>query len=133
MSTFLLDTHSFLWTLFDSKCLSKNARELITDANNHVVISTISFWEISLKASLGKLRLEGCKPEILPEMAVRMELEVVTLQPEHAASFYQLPKLAHKDPFDRMLVWQAIQNQWIFISKDKQLPAYQAHGLRLFW
>ncbi len=131
--TYLLDTHCFLWAVFDSQRLSSTVRDLLTDTDNRVVISTVSFWEISLKSALGKLELVGCLPEELPEIALQMGLECMPLEPDHAASFYQLPRQAHKDPFDRMLVWLAIKEQWTLISKDQHLVVYQSHGLELIW
>jgi PIN domain nuclease of toxin-antitoxin system len=130
---YLLDTHSFLWTVFDTGKLSQTARNMITEPDNRILVSSISFWEISLKSALGKLELVDCTPKELPGIATQMGLECIALQPDHAASFYQLPRRIHKDPFDRMLVWLAIQEHWVLISKDQQIANYAQYGLRTVW
>jgi len=62
-----------------------------------------------------------------------MGFTTIPLTPKEAALFYQLPKLAHKDPFDRMLIWQAVANDWVLISKDSQFDAYGSSGLKTIW
>lgn len=130
---YLLDTHSFLWAVFEPKQLSQSARAFITQPENRVVVSSITFWEISLKSALGKLKLVNCLPDELPEMASQMGLELLHLEAEVAASFYRLPRQPHKDPFDRMIVWLAIQKQFILVSKDKALSTYSGYGLQTAW
>ena len=129
----LLDTHSFLWSAFEPGRLSPTARKTITDPENAVYVSAISFWEISLKMALGKLMLDKITPEQLPDTAAQMGHELLPLAPDEAASFHRLPCRGHKDPFDRMLVWQAIRRQMTLISADSALADYTAEGLRLLW
>jgi len=129
----LLDTHSFLWTLLDQKKLSLKARELITNPENSVWVSVISFWEISLKFSIGKLKLKATSPEQFPALAKKMGFSILELSDLVSSSFHQLPRLKHKDPFDRMLIWQAIQENSGFVSKDKEIKKYERLGLKLFW
>ena len=93
---YLLDTHSFLWALFEPRRLSKSARALITEPKNRVVVSSVTFWEISLKSALGQLELSNCLPDELPGAAAQMGLEVIHFEADIAASFYRLPKQAHK-------------------------------------
>jgi len=130
---YLLDTHSFLWAVFEPKKLSASARTYITQPENRVVVSSITFWEISLKSALGKLELVNCLPDELPEVASRMGLEIIALEADVAASFYKLPRQTHKDPFDRMIVWLAIKEKLTLISKDKALISYAGHGLQTTW
>ena len=130
---YLLDTHSFLWAVFEPKKLSESARTFIAQRENHVVVSSITFWEISLKSALGKLKLVDCLPDELPEVASQMGLELIQLEAEVAASFYRLPRQLHKDPFDRMIIWLAIQKQFILISKDKAFRTYAGYGLQTAW
>jgi len=129
----LLDTHVFLWAVFSPEKLSAAVRPLIQDANNSLFISTISFWEISLKYGMGKLELQGCSPENLPEVASAMQLELLHPSAEELASFHRLPRLTHKDPFDRLIIWQALQKQLQFVSKDQRLSEYQSLGLKVIW
>ncbi len=68
---YLLDTYYMLWTIADSKKLSKKAKEIITDPDNSIIVSTISFWEVSLKSSLGKLEITGFAAEDLPDACLK--------------------------------------------------------------
>jgi PIN domain nuclease of toxin-antitoxin system len=85
-----------------------------------------------LKYSLGKLTL-GCKPDDLLTVADDMGFEKLLLIPEEAALFYKLPKFSHKDPFDRMLIRQAISRDLVLISKDSQFEDYSQVGLKVVW
>ena len=130
---YLLDTHAFLWAAFSPNKLSAKARNEIRSAENQVCISIVSFWEISLKYTLGKIELNNCTPADMPDIATQMGLEIIQLSAQETASFYQLPKVAHKDPFDRMIIWQAIQQQRILVSKDVSFPEYRQFGLKVLW
>jgi PIN domain nuclease of toxin-antitoxin system len=128
-----LDTHSFLWALFDPEKLSESANKTIRDPENDILVSVVTFWEISLKYALGKLSLVECGPEDLPEAAQAMGLDILQIDPHDAASFHQLPRLVHKDPFDRLLIWQAIQNQMALVSRDPSFKEYRKFGLKVHW
>jgi PIN domain nuclease of toxin-antitoxin system len=130
---YLLDTHSFLWAVFEPKKLSKAAQNFITQPKNRIFVSGITFWEIALKSALGKLELVNCLPDVLPATAIQMGLELIDLEPDVAASFYRLPKQLHKDPFDRMTIWLAIQKRFILISKDSRFNTYFKYGLKTAW
>ena len=129
----LLDTHSFLWAAFCPETLSHRGKEAILDQGNDVLVSVITFWEISLKHALGKLELHDVTPEDLPEAARKMGLEIMPITPSDAASFGRLPREGHRDPFDRMLVWQAINQDCTLVSKDASLQVYGERGLKLLW
>jgi len=129
----LVDTHVFLWALFEPEKLSEKTRRLITDPDRAFFVSSITFWEISLKFALGKLHLENCEPEQLEGRAKEMGLEILPLAADEAASFHRLPKLSHKDPFDRMLIWQAITRKLTLVSKDRAFTDYEEHGLTVVW
>jgi PIN domain nuclease of toxin-antitoxin system len=131
--SYLLDTHAFLWAVFAPEKLGRKARSVVADGGVSVFLSPVSLWEVSLKFALGKLTLEGCAPEDLVVAAREMGLGILDFGPEEAASFHRLPRMAHKDPFDRMLVWQAIRCGLTLISKDGALPEYRALGLKTLW
>jgi len=133
MSAYLLDTHSFLWSVFEPGKLSRSAHAELAHSSNPVYVSSVTFWEISLKVGIGKLTLTDCLPDELPGIADRLEYLPLPLEPDEAASFYRLPRYTHKDPFDRMLIWQAIQRKLILISKDGAFDEYRPIGLRTFW
>lgn len=131
--TYLLDTHTFLWTAAKSKRLPQKTRTTIQDSGNTVFISTISFWEIATKFRRGRLDLGGLEPIEFVDKASQMEIEIIHLEPEEAATVNQLTEDTHFDPFDRMLIWQAIQRNLILISSDRAFNRFEKDGLRLLW
>jgi len=130
---YLLDTHTFLWSLFDPKKLSKSASQAIISQENDVYVSVVSIWEISLKYAIGKLKLYGVDPDEILDYAGQMDIVILPINPSEAASFYKLPRLEHKDPFDRLMIWQAIQRKIILISKDRSFKDYHEFGLKIYW
>lgn len=130
---YLLDTHSFLWALFEDEKLTKKIKEIILNPDNEIYVSIVSFWEISLKYSIGKLSLRGISPEDLPEKAREFGIEVLQITRKEASTFHKLPKTGHKDPFDRMLIWQPINTGATLISKDKGIKRYESYGLSILW
>lgn len=130
----LLDTHALLWSIIEPDRLSPEARSAITDPASQVVVSAVSFWEISIKTALGKLRLEEVTPEQLVDFAQQQGFELLPLDPRLAASFSRLPVAPqHRDPFDRMLVWQAISLGYTLVSRDRKIAATPQVGLRVLW
>lgn len=127
----LLDTHYVLWSLFDTKKLRSQERGYFLDLDNTILVSVVSLWEIALKYQIGKVHLKKIQPDSLPSVITQSGFTIIGLADNEASSFYQLPKTDHRDPFDRMLIWQAIQNNWWFLSQDRQIKEYQKQGLRL--
>src|SRR5579862_9101554 len=108
---YLLDTHSFIWSITDSKKLSEKITKVIENSENEVLVSVITFWEMSIKRSVGTLDMGKMSPEDFIKLAGNAQFTIVGLTPKDAATSCQLPwKKAHRDPFDRMLVWKAIKN-----------------------
>ena len=130
---YLLDTHTFLWSLFESERLSEKAKSAMLDGENEICVSTVTFWEISLKFSIGKLSLSNVVPDELPAYCRESGFEIVSFDETVASSFYLLPRVEHFDPFDRLLIWQAIRGEMIIISKDKKFKEYLPYGLRYLW
>ena len=120
-----------LWTIADSKKISKKVKEVITDPDNSIIVSAISFWEVSLKSSLGKLEITGFALEDLPKACLKMGFEIVALSAEDSSTYHKLKAVHHKDPFDRMLIWQAIQNNYTMISVDGNVNKYVSEGLKI--
>jgi PIN domain nuclease of toxin-antitoxin system len=129
----LLDTHTFLWAAMRPEQLSHEAQAVILEVTNNIHVSVVTFWEVSLKFALGKIELRGISPEDLPDASVQMGFVNLELSQEDAAAFHQLPRFQHKDPFDRMLVWQAIRQNLMLVSKDAAFQQYRAHGLQVLW
>ena len=127
--SFLLDTHYLLWAISDPYQISKNIKNIITNPENRVFVSTISFWEVSLKTGLGKLEISGFSPENLPSLCTKIGFEIIELTPDDSSTYHELNANHHKDPFDRMLIWQAIRNNLILISSDVNILRYKSEGL----
>lgn len=130
---YLLDTHAFLWALFTPDKLSREITQAIQSHDNNINVSVITFWEISLKYSIGKIDLSGVTPDDLPDFAYKTGFEILQVKPDEVATFYKLPRLGNKDPFDRLLIWQAIQQKRILISKDNSFAEYKKYGLQMHW
>ncbi len=129
--TYLLDTHYMLWAVADTKRISKKIKEIITNPDNKIVVSAISFWEVSLKRSLGKLEIDGFLPEQFPDACLSMGFVLEPLSHEDSSTYHTLTANYHKDPFDRMLIWQAIRNNFTLISVDGNVKKYASEGLQV--
>lgn len=131
---YLIDTHVFLWSLLDTKKIKSKVLKILEDRKNTVYISPISFWEIAIKHQTKKLDLQGINVLQLPHIAEQYDFTLLTPQTYDYVSISQIPlKENHHDPFDRMLIQQAIRNDLILISKDEKFQQYQENGLQLMW
>lgn len=130
----LLDTHALLWSLIEPGRLSATARTRIEDPHAQVAVSAVSFWEIAIKTNLGKLTVAGASPETLLEAAQQQGFDLLPLEPRLAATFSKLPlDPQHRDPFDRMLVWQAISQGYTLVSRDRKITNNTQSGLTVLW
>jgi len=130
----LLDTHTFIWTTLQTSNLSRKSKEIISNRSNEICVSTISFWEISLKTRINKFSFENIEINDFPKYARNMGFTIIDMQENEAITYYELPlKTNHKDPFDRMLIWQAITKNMTMISKDESFEQYRKDGLKLIW
>jgi len=115
----LLDTDVVIWALNRSDKLKNNILAILRDPTNELVVSVISIWEISIKQSLGKLTIPNEYLSILQHQGIR----ILTVNTTHAYAIRSLPRL-HRDPFDRMLIAQAMLEDLTIMTHDKQIPAY---------
>ncbi|MDB5153855.1 MAG: domain nuclease [Mucilaginibacter sp.] len=122
-----------LWALTDHRKLSLKVKAILEDPHHEIFVSAVTFWEISLKFALGKLDLQGLTPNELPKAVIDTGFALLPLQPQEAASYHELNADWHRDPFDRMLIQQAILNKLILLSKDKNVAQYQSTGLKVIW
>ena len=130
----LLDTCSFLWALHEPTRLSAPARKALQAPEHSVHVSVITFWEISLKAGLGNLSFKGVSPEDYPALAIKAGWAIHPLTAGLAASAGRLrARPEHRDPFDRLLIWTAINDDLVLVSGDDALPAYVSGGLNICW
>lgn len=128
---YLIDTHILLWSLFEPSKIKSSIQEILKDRNNTIYVSKISFWEISLKYSLGKIEIEGLYPEEIEKGTLKLGYEIKDIETNEVLSYYKLAKIKdHKDPFDRMLIWQSIKNKYILISRDSSFENYKDIGLK---
>ena len=119
----LLDTCTFLWIVTGDASLSAPARKLFSDPANEVFLSSVSAWEIAVKHSLGKLPLPRPPSVLVPEERQRHQIEPLALDEAAALFSAKLPEL-HKDPFDRMLVCQAMVGGLILLTPDSLITQY---------
>ncbi len=114
----LLDTHLLLWALSSPARLSKRTRQRIE--SSEVYVSAASIWEISIKSAIGKLKAD---PQKILAAIEPTGLSILAITGEHAARVARLPSL-HKDPFDRLLVAQALSEPMILLTNDQALAGY---------
>lgn len=124
----LLDTHTFIWFVLDSPKLSPTLRGLIEDENNEKLLSTASIWEIAIKQSTGKLYF-GLPFRVFIEQQLSLNsIELLNINLDHIAIVATLP-LHHRDPFDRLLIAQAMVEQIPILSADSAFDAYAINQL----
>lgn len=129
MTRVLLDTHTFLWFVFDDPRISQPAARRIEDDSTEKVLSVVSLWEITIKVQLGKLTLGMELEWFFQRYVYGGELEVLAIELPHLLAFQRLP-LHHRDPFDRLLVAQAQVLSVPLVTGD---TAFRAYDLPLIW
>ena len=115
----LLDTHTLIWWLTNDSTLSIKAKEAIANPHNLVFVSAASAWEIAIKKSLGKLQA----PDDLATQIEQKRFTPLAISIHHALAVEKLP-YHHQDPFERILIAQAISEQVIIITRDRKFDAY---------
>ncbi|MEM7798861.1 MAG: type II toxin-antitoxin system VapC family toxin [Chloroflexota bacterium] len=129
---YLLDTHYVLWSLYQPDKIVDSIRQILENDIDTKLLSGVNLWEISLKYSLGKLDLGGMKPKDILDHLLTAGFTVAELESHLLATYYQLPrKEDHRDPFDRLLIWQAISNDYTLLTHDQAIEQYRADGLQL--
>lgn len=124
----LLDTHVLLWWAADAPQLSAAARRAVAEGDVTVFVSVASVWEMAIKCSLGKLRLPSAVGEFVAETLRANRFRLLPIELAHAARVVDLPHL-HGDPFDRLLVAQALAEGLTLVTADPRLAAYGAPTL----
>jgi PIN domain nuclease of toxin-antitoxin system len=117
---FLLDTHALLWWLADDDQLGSAAREVVADPANDILISMVSLWEIVVKVRIGKLQADI---EEIIEAVQREGFTVLDVSMAHLVALAGLP-MHHRDPFDHLLIAQAMTEDATFISEDRNAARY---------
>ncbi|HRO42449.1 MAG TPA: type II toxin-antitoxin system VapC family toxin [Flavipsychrobacter sp.] len=119
----LLDTNVFIWFINGDKNLSKQSKSLIQDLNNKCFLSIASLWEIAIKVSLGKLQIAS-EFEKMSDFMAENEIELLPITFENLQALLKLPK-HHTDPFDRIIIAQAITGNFTVLSAHQKFQAYQ--------
>ena len=127
----LLDTHAWLWFYLGDPQLSSRARSLIEAPVNEKLVSPASYWELAIKVSVGKIQLTESYEEMLQHAILDNGFAILPIEIRHTVHICSLPfPPAHKDPFDRLLVAQAIVENMPIVSADSALDAY---GVQRLW
>lgn len=122
----LLDTCTFLWIITDDSRLSRRAKDRFADPDNSVYLSVASSWEIAVKYKLGKLSLPGSPEEYIPAKREQHGIDSLSLHEEATLYLTKLPD-HHKDPFDRILICQAIVDGLTILTPDELITQYPLH------
>ena len=125
----VLDTHSLLWFIMGNDRLSRKARTTIEDLDNQVLVSVGSLWEIAIKVNIGKLTFLRSYEEFFPVELQKNEIEVLPIRHKDLAVLANLP-LHHRDPFDRLIIAQAISEDIAIVTKDS---AFQGYAVQIIW
>lgn len=122
---FLLDTHTLIWWLANDVTLSQAAKTVIANPDNLIFVSAASVWEIAIKKQIGKLNV----PDDLEAQIEQKDFQALPIDISHAAYIEKLP-LHHKDPFDRIIIAQAICEKMKIITRDRKFDAYQVDVIK---
>jgi PIN domain nuclease of toxin-antitoxin system len=125
----LLDTHAFLWLQTGDARFSRKARRRVEDRRNDRYLSIASVWEMAIKIGLGKLRLGSSLEDLVERGALENGIALLPIAREHALGVTHLPR-HHGDPFDRLLVAQAVREEMAIVAAD---PAFDAYPVRRVW
>ena len=125
---FLLDTPCFLWWFADDPRLGSHARELMGEAENDVLLSAASSWEIAIKVLLGTLTLPEPADVYVPSRLAAQEIQGLPIEHVHALRVASLPA-HHQDPFDRLIVAQAQIEKISILTADAEIAAYEVEAI----
>lgn len=129
MVRYLLDTHTLLWFIAEDKELSDRARRLILDSSNEILLSIASLWEIAVKVNIGKLALDKPFNQLFPDELDSHGIDMLDITIAHFMQVTTLP-LHHRDPFDRLIIAQALVEGLPIIGVDS---AFDAYGISREW
>ena len=120
----LLDTQVILWAISGDKRLSPKGRNIFLDPENKLYFSVAGYWEIAIKVSIGKLRLSAQWPKIIQREVKRNFISILPVTIEHCNRIVELP-FHHRDPFDRIMIAQALVEKLVLLSADSQVEKYE--------
>jgi len=123
---YLLDTHALLWIANEDAKLSETAKSLFLDENNAMLCSLASIWELAIKISIGKISLDEPLESFIDHHVSGNDIDILPIQKQHILPLQSLP-FHHKDPFDRLIIAQAMVEKIPIISKDLWFDSYPVH------
>ncbi|NEQ07685.1 MAG: type II toxin-antitoxin system VapC family toxin [Moorea sp. SIO4E2] len=124
----LLDTHTFIWLTVSQRKLSEQVKSLLADRQNELFLSLVSVWEMQIKLQLNKLSFNFTLAEVLERQQQTNDLYFLPIELDHIYALASLP-LQHRDPFDRLLIAQAVVEQMPLLSIDSVFDAYPIQRL----
>lgn len=125
----LLDTHAFIWWANNDPSLSAAARSVIEDRSNDIFLSAVTTWEMAIKAAIGKLSLAQPVSSFVDGQVSQYQFHPLTITTHHT---YQVETMTlhHADPFDRLLIAQALLENLVIVTRD---PEFAAYGVQTLW
>jgi PIN domain nuclease of toxin-antitoxin system len=125
----LVDTHVFLWDLLEDRRSSRKAKQVVSSDEHELVFSLVSLWEIAIKMKIGKLNTIGSSVAYIRDEMNAYGMELLPIRYEHILQLEALPH-HHNDPFDRLLIAQALTESLQILTGD---AAFQQYGVKLVW
>ena len=126
---YLLDTHTYIWFESQRDKLSPRVMEICTSNEHILYLSTASVWEMQIKIQLGKLDFPHLQAKIANQLALR-QLKILPIKLPHIYALARLPLGEHRDPFDRLLVAQALHENWPILTTD---PRFTQYSIKTVW
>ncbi len=120
---YILDTHVFLWYILSDNNLSQKHLEIIQNTQNTIYLSVASVWEVTVKQNIGKLELPEKAAFYLPQQRIKHKILSLPISEDTIKQLHTLPDF-HKDPFDRMIICQALENDFTILSADGLIKKY---------
>jgi PIN domain nuclease of toxin-antitoxin system len=125
----LVDTHTFLWDLLEDHRSSRRAKEILGSSTDELVFSLVSLWEIAIKIKTGKLKAIGSSVAYIRDEMNAYGMELLPIRYDHIRQLESLPH-HHGDPFDRLLIAQAISESLPILTADRHFKAYD---VKVIW
>jgi PIN domain nuclease of toxin-antitoxin system len=120
---YLIDTHTLLWVVTKDQRLSETAKQLYLNTDNIIFLSSASIWELIIKISLKKLSIESPIKEFIENQIKGNDIKILNIEIKHILSLENLPYY-HRDPFDRLIICQSINENIPIVSSDKVFDSY---------
>ncbi|MCM1266807.1 MAG: type II toxin-antitoxin system VapC family toxin [Bacteroidales bacterium] len=124
---YLLDTNVLIFYLYNPEQLSKTAADIVYDEDNQIYVSIGSLWEIAIKSSIGKLEIKNSMAEIAG-ICLEYKIDLLSITPQHLDQIANLPQI-HGDPFDRLIISQAIVENLTIVTRDSIIPKYNVNTI----